>query len=94
MRVLPRPVTVPALLLALLIASIAPAAARAETYGTSAEGARLRVEHHGDPGAAVRLLVVGSIHGNEIGGLAVARALERETPRGIEIGRASCRERV
>ena len=72
--------TVRALLLALLLSSILPVAARAATYGRSAEGAPLRVERRGDRDAAVRLLVVGSIHGNETAGHAIARRLGRLTP--------------
>jgi hypothetical protein len=73
-------VTVRALLLALLICSVAPAAAAADTYGASAGGAPLRVERRGDPGAPVRVLVVGSIHGNETAGHAIVRRLRRVSP--------------
>jgi len=65
--------------LALLAAGAAPAAA-AETYGTSAGGRQLEVERVGDPGAPVRVLVVGSIHGNEPAGRAVVRRLRGLAP--------------
>jgi Zinc carboxypeptidase/N-acetylmuramoyl-L-alanine amidase len=71
---------VPALLLAVIIALTGPAAARAETYGRSVEGTPLSVERRGEPDAAVRVLVVGSIHGNETAGHAVVRRLRRLAP--------------
>jgi hypothetical protein len=65
---------------ALLIALLAPAAAGAETYGTSVAGRPLEVERVGDPAAPARVLVVGSIHGNEPAGHAVVRRLRRIAP--------------
>ncbi|MCW3001906.1 MAG: murein peptide amidase [Conexibacter sp.] len=44
--------------------------------GRSERGRRIVVVHAGD-GHGARVLVVGAIHGNELAGLAVARALER-----------------
>jgi N-acetylmuramoyl-L-alanine amidase len=74
------------LLVALLVALGMPAAAGASTYGESAEGRPLRVERAGDPAAAVRLLVVGSIHGNEPAGHAViARLRDTAPPPGVQL---------
>jgi protein MpaA len=68
------------ILAALLIAMLVPAAANAETYGHSAAGRSLEVERVGDPAAPVRVLVVGSIHGNEPAGHAVVRRLRTLAP--------------
>jgi hypothetical protein len=66
-------------------ASGAPARA-AETFGASAEGRALVVERRGDPAAPVRVLVVGSIHGNEPAGHAVVARLRRlEPPPGVQL---------
>ena len=62
------------------IALLAPATAGAETYGESAAGRPLEVQRAGDPAAPVRVLVVGSIHGNEPAGHAVVRRLRRLAP--------------
>jgi murein peptide amidase A len=69
-----------ALLAAVLLALLAPATAGAATYGRSATGRPLEVECAGDPAAPVRVLVVGSIHGNETAGHAVVRRLSRLAP--------------
>jgi protein MpaA len=69
----------PALLAAFAIGAEAPAAA-AGTYGRSAEGRALRADRVGDPAAPVRVLVVGSIHGNETAGHAVVARLRRTSP--------------
>ena len=53
-----------------------PGAARRLTLGRSESGRRIVAVRAGDP-QAVRVLVVGCIHGNEGAGIAVARALER-----------------
>jgi N-acetylmuramoyl-L-alanine amidase/Zinc carboxypeptidase len=66
-------------LLALLAALGVPGAG-ASTYGESAEGRALRVVRDGDPAAPVRVLAVGSIHGNERAGHAVIRRLRRTEP--------------
>ncbi len=76
---------VSALLLALLIALAGPLSqARSDpswdTFGESAEGRPLRVVRAGDPAAPVRVLVVGSIHGNETAGHAVIARLRRLAP--------------
>jgi N-acetylmuramoyl-L-alanine amidase/Zinc carboxypeptidase len=65
---------------AVLLALLAPAVAGAETYGTSAGGRPLEVQRSGDPGAQVRVLVVGSIHGNERAGHAIVRRLRAVAP--------------
>ena len=70
-----------AALAAVLVLLLVPAAAEGERYGTSADGRPLRVERVGDPAARTAVLVVGSIHGNEIAGHAVIRRLRRVTPR-------------
>jgi hypothetical protein len=85
-----------ALLAAVLIALLAPAAGRAatrevaaarlapppaaDTYGTSADGRPLELRRVGDPAGPVRVLVVGSIHGNETAGHAVVRRLRGLAP--------------
>src|SRR5215207_3721385 len=69
-----------ALLAAVFVALLAPAGAGAETYGTSVDGRALDVTRRGDPAAAVRVLVVGSIHGDEPAGHAVVRRLRASAP--------------
>jgi hypothetical protein len=70
-----------AILAAVLIVLLAPAAAAAaERYGTSAAGRPLEVERVGDPAAPERVLVVGSIHGNEPAGHVVVRRLHALAP--------------
>jgi len=64
-------------------AALAPAGAApatAETIGTSAEGRPIRAELVGSPSARNRILVVGSIHGNEPAGRAITRRLRRVRP--------------
>ena len=63
-----------------LIALRAPASAGAETYGESAAGRPLQVDARRDPAAPIRVLVVGSIHGNEPAGHAVVRHLRGLAP--------------
>ena len=75
-----------ALLLASLIALLSPAGAGAETFGRSSQGRPLDVVRIGDPAAPARLLVVGSIHGNETAGHAVIARLRRlEPPAGVQL---------
>ena len=75
-----------AVVLAFLIALGAPAGAGAETFGESAEGRPLQVARSGDPAAPVRVLAVGSIHGNEPAGHAVIARLRRlEPPPGVQL---------
>jgi len=66
--------------LAFLIALAAPAGAGAATFGESVAGRPLKVTRSGDPAAPVRVLVVGSIHGNETAGHAVIARLRRLAP--------------
>lgn len=69
-----------AAVLASLITLLAPAAAAAAGFGESVQGRSLEVTRVGDPAAPVRLLVVGSIHGNETAGHAVIARLRRLPP--------------
>ena len=69
-----------AFLAGFLIALAAPAAAGAATFGESVQGRSLEVTQRGDPAAPVRLLVVGSVHGNETAGHAVIARLRRLAP--------------
>ncbi|MEA2142058.1 MAG: murein peptide amidase, partial [Solirubrobacteraceae bacterium] len=70
------------LLAALVLApalAFAPARADAarETVGHSAEGRAITASRLGDPDSPRKALVVGNIHGNEPGGLAVTRELRK-----------------
>jgi murein peptide amidase A len=57
---------------------------RSRVFGRSVEGRALRVRTIGDPNATRRVLVVGSIHGNESAGRAVITRLRRTPPpRGV-----------
>ncbi len=69
-----------AILVAALLLLLVPASAAAERYGRSADGAPLEVERTGDPSAPVRILVVGSIHGNETAGHAIVERLRATAP--------------
>lgn len=66
------------------VAAIAPAMAGISRttlrFGTSVQGRDLRATCHGDPTAAIQVLVVGIIHGNEQAGLGVVRQLAHLTP--------------
>jgi len=54
--------------------------------GASVQGRPIVAVARGDPDAAVRVLVVGVIHGNEPAGLAVTRRLRRmAVPRGVRL---------
>ena len=56
------------------------------TAGDSVRGVPIRAVAQGDEGAARRLLVVGSMHGEESGGHAVIRALRRaRVPAGMQV---------
>jgi murein peptide amidase A len=44
--------------------------------GHSVQGRALHARFRGDPGAALRIMVVGSVHGNEPAGIRIVRALE------------------
>ena len=52
--------------------------------GRSSQGRPITAVEVGDP-SGTRVLVFGSIHGNETGGIAVARALERLSPPGLDL---------
>ena len=54
--------------------------ASAEVIGTSAEGRPIRAQLVGSARAPVKLLVVGTIHGNERAGTAITRRLRRVRP--------------
>jgi beta-N-acetylhexosaminidase len=65
------------------VAALAPAGAApatADTIGTSAEGRPIRAELVGSRSAPNKILVVGSIHGNEPAGRAITRRLRRVRP--------------
>jgi N-acetylmuramoyl-L-alanine amidase len=64
------------------VAALAPAPqpATVETIGTSAQGRPISAQLVGSRRARVKLLVVGSLHGNEPAGRAVARRLRRARP--------------
>jgi beta-N-acetylhexosaminidase len=66
------------------VAALAPAApalpAQAETIGTTAQGRPIRAELVGSARARTKILVVGSIHGNEPAGRAITRRLRRVRP--------------
>ncbi|HYA09627.1 MAG TPA: M14 family zinc carboxypeptidase, partial [Gaiellaceae bacterium] len=69
-------------LIASLVAACAlPALAAARTVllGRSWQGRPIQAVEVGDP-SGLRVLVVGCIHGNETGGIAIARALTRLSP--------------
>jgi hypothetical protein len=68
------------LVLAVLLALLAPGAATAQVFGHSVRGHGLEVTRVGDPGAPVRVLIVGSIHGNERAGQAVISRLRHLAP--------------
>ena len=60
--------------------------ARVETIGRSVQGRPIRAVRIGNPRAAIRVLVVGEIHGTERAGRAVTRRLRRtRPPRGVEL---------
>jgi protein MpaA len=54
---------------------------RTTTFGYSVHGRPLRVTEIGNPASAHRVLVVGSIHGNELAGDQIAGALQSAVPR-------------
>src|SRR5438132_13084369 len=63
---------------------VAAAPARTVLLGRSWQGRPIRAVEVGDP-SGIRVLVVGCIHGNETGGIAIARALERRSPRDLDL---------
>jgi protein MpaA len=70
------------LLVALLVA--APASARTLLLGRSWQGRPIEAVEVGNP-SGTPVLVVGCIHGNETAGIAIARALERLSPRDLDL---------
>jgi murein peptide amidase A len=69
----------------LLAAASSPAQGRHSVLlGRSVEGRAITAVEVGDP-SDTTVLVVGCIHGNEPAGIAVARRLERLSPKGIDL---------
>ena len=64
--------------MALAAALPSPALAERVEIGRSAEGRAIVASRLGDPAATRKVLVVGAIHGDERGGLAVTRAIRRQ----------------
>jgi protein MpaA len=62
----------------------AGASARTELLGRSWQGRPIRAVETGDP-SGTRVLVVGAVHGDETAGIAIARALERLSPRDLDL---------
>jgi protein MpaA len=67
-----------------LLASSASHAQHVMLLGRSLQGRPITAVEVGDPGG-IKVLVVGSIHGNEPAGIAVARRLEQLSPIGIDL---------
>ena len=80
--------TVKTLTLVFLLAALCPAAAPAfagsVVLGRSWQGRPIEAVQVGSR-SGTRVLVVGCIHGNETAGIAIARALERLAPRGLDL---------
>ena len=76
----------PCFIASLVLACVLPAGASAHTLllGRSWQGRPIRAVEVGNP-SGTRVLVVGCIHGNETGGIAVAHALERLSPHGLDL---------
>jgi protein MpaA len=74
----------PVAVLAAVLLAAAPASARTVPLGRSWQGRAIEAVEVGDP-AGTRVLVVGSVHGDETAGIAVARALARLAPRGLDL---------
>jgi protein MpaA len=72
------------LLLAGLLGVAAPAHAHTVLLGHSWQGRAIRAVEVGNPSGR-RVLVVGCIHGNETGGIAIAHALERLSPSDLDL---------
>jgi protein MpaA len=70
--------------LAALLAGSAWATSRVVVLGRSLDGRPIRAFEVGDH-TGTRVLVVGCIHGNECAGVAIARRLERTSPRGVDL---------
>lgn len=63
---------------------VTPASARTVLLGRSWQGRPIRAVEVGNP-LGTRVLVVGCIHGNETAGIAIAHALERLSPRDLDL---------
>jgi protein MpaA len=72
---------------AVLLVDGRPAAASTQRVllGRSVDGRAIVAYEVGDTDSRRRALVVGCIHGNESAGVAVARRLERASPRGLDL---------
>jgi protein MpaA len=68
----------------LALAAAAPSAPHATLLGRSLQGRPITAVEVGDP-EGKRVLVVGSVHGNEPAGIAVARRLEQLSPAGVDL---------
>jgi murein peptide amidase A len=77
-----RPVALVQVVVAVLVA--APAPARTLLLGRSWRGRPIDAIEVGERSGR-RVLVVGCIHGNETGGIAIAHALERLAPRDLDL---------
>ena len=67
-----------------VLAAPASAAPRTKMLGRSWDGRPIDAVEVGDP-HGTRVLVFGCIHGNETAGIAVARALAKLSPRGLDL---------
>ena len=63
---------------------VGPASTGVVLLGHSSQGRSIRAVEVGDP-SGTPVLVVGCIHGDEPGGIAIARALERLSPHGLDL---------
>ena len=68
----------------LALLSAAPASARTLLLGRSWQGRPIEAVEVGNR-SGTRVLVVGCIHGNETAGIGIARALERLSPRDLDL---------
>ena len=68
----------------LCLAFVAAPATHTRQLGRSVDGRPIDAIRVGDP-TGTPVLVVGCVHGNETAGIAVARALARLSPRGIDL---------
>jgi protein MpaA len=66
------------------LAVVTPASARTVLLGRSWQGRPIRTVEVGDP-SGTPVLVVGCIHGTETAGIAIADALERLSPRDLDL---------
>jgi murein peptide amidase A len=73
-----------AVVLAAFVLVAPPASARVVLLGRSWQGRPITAVEVGDP-TGTPVLVVGCIHGNETGGIRIARVLTRLSPRGLDL---------